>query len=368
MIRAAIKAVLRTLACLAFWLLAASSALAQPDARLTGRITDDSGAALPGVTVTIAAPVLPAPVSMVSDAVGRYDSPPLPAGSYTITFELSGFEPRQHAGIELRAGAVYILDRDLSVATVKESVEVIGTAPLPATAPPRFVAPPRPQIQPVPKEVLASVCGPNEPAAEDRTIGTIIAHRDESDRTLLGDGDLLVLDAGDELVATGDNYVVRRRFKIGDKSLPAKLASFGEQTAGLIQIVEATPEASVAVVVYACGEFYVGDSIEPFDALPMLSVLDAGTPQFDDPARIVFGEHGQEMAAPHQSMVIDRGADQGVRRGQRLTIFRRPKRGRGPRSLVGNAIVVAVRPNSATIRLERASDAVNVGDLVALHR
>jgi hypothetical protein len=74
------------------------------------------------------------------------------------------------------------------------------------------------------------------------------------------------------------------------------------------------------------------------------------------------------MAAPKQLMVIDRGALHGAARGQRLTIFRRVQGERGPVSTIADAVVIAVREHSATIRIERSSDAVSVGDLVALHR
>jgi hypothetical protein len=37
-------------------------------------------------------------------------------------------------------------------------------------------------------------------------------------------------------------------------------------------------------------------------------------------------------------------------------------------SRIADGIVVAVRENSATIRIERSTDAVTVGDLVALYR
>jgi hypothetical protein len=62
-------------------------------------------------------------------------------------------------------------------------------------------------------------------------------------------------------------------------------------------------------------------------------------------------------------MVIDRGSEHGVRVGQRVTLFRR----RGARSpdIVGDAIVVAIRSDSATIRVERVSDTISSGDLAA---
>jgi hypothetical protein len=337
--------------------------------RLTGRVADASGAALPGVTVTISSDMLRQPVVVITDEVGRYNSPPLPAGRYLVSFELSGFEPYSRPGVEVRAGEVVVLDRQLVVGAVTENVEVVAAAPPPPVPFPPFEAPPPPKIMPVPTEALASVCGPGQPSAENLTLGSIVGHRDEKARTVFGVRDILLLDIGADFGATvGQNYVVRRRFRVGDRSAPPSQASFGEQTAALVQVVETSAAMSTAVVVYTCGELYAGDSIEPFEPLPLLSARLSGAPRFDEPARIIFGDHGQAMGAPKQLMVIDRGTADGAARGQRLTVFRRLQGDRGPVSTVADAVVVAVREHSATIRIERSSDAVSIGDLVALHR
>jgi hypothetical protein len=286
-----------------------------------------------------------------------------------VSFELTGFEPQTRERVALRDGEVVILDRQLVVGAVTESVEVIAAAPPPPVPFPRFEPPPPLETQPVPKDLLASVCGPGRPEADSLALGTVLGHRDHKTRNIFGTSDVLVLDIGADFGATvGQNYVVRRRFRVGDKHVPLAQASFGEQTAGLIQVVQTTPEHSIAVVVYACGELYAGDTIEAFDPLPMLSAQASGTPQFDEPAHIIFGQHGQVMGAPKQLMVIDRGSADGTLRGQRLTVFRRIMGERGPVSRIADGVVVAVREHSATIRLERASDAVTVGDMVALYR
>lgn len=344
--------------------------LAQPEQpRLTGRVADGSGGALPGATVTIVSTQIGEPVVVITDEVGRYLSPPLAPGTYTVVFELSGFETRARPGVELRAGEIVSLDGTQAVAGVSETVQVVGEAPPPPSPPPHFEAPKRPDTIPVPREVLASVCGPGQPGAFTLTVGRILGHRDDKNRTLFGSGDILVLDSGtDSGVSSGQNYVVRRRFRVSDKHVPAKQASFGVQTAGLIQVVQTTPGHSIAVVVYACGELLAGDTVEPFDPMPMWTTFEAGTPEFDAPAHIIFGEHGRLMGAPKQLMVIDRGSAHGTERGQRVTIFRRPQGSRGPVSTVADAVVIAVRSDSSTIRIERASDAVLIGDMVAFHR
>lgn len=341
--------------------------------RLTGRVTDASGAALPGVTVTLSSTRHPGSFTAITDGTGQYTFPALPPDTYAARFDLEGFEAHTTPSVRLDPGEVTILDRQLDLAALAETVEVVGQEPPPPPPPPPPAPLPplraTPEVQPVPREALASVCGPGQPADFSEPLGHIAAHRDDPGRQLYGTGDVLVLDIGAEQgVSVGQNYVVRRRFRVGDKSLPLKHASFGELTAGLVQVVDAGPAMSTAVVVYACGEFLAGDAVEPFDAMPMWTALASGTPHFDEPAKIILGDEGQVTAGPRQLMVIDYGAMQGAQRGQRLTIFRRSLGDNGPVSTIGDAVIVAVRVDSATIRIERANDAVTVGDMVALHR
>jgi hypothetical protein len=67
-------------------------------------------------------------------------------------------------------------------------------------------------------------------------------------------------------------------------------------------------------------------------------------------------------------MVIDQGRQDRIRVGQRLTLFRRRAWESARPDIVGDAIVVAVRSNSATIRVERANDVVSSGDWAAPQR
>ena len=371
-------AIARTLALVATLSVLAPAVEGQEQqSRFTGRITDGSGGALPGVTITITAPRLSRTVTIVTDGAGRYLTPALPSDTYTLTFVLAGFETRTSAGVVVKPGEVVIVDQQMGLASLAETVEVVAPAP-PPPPPPRPPAPPpapaielpkRAQPRPVPKELLASVCGPEQAAGPSLALGHIVAHRDDAKRQLYGNGDALVINVGTNLgVAMGQNYVVRRRFRVGDKDVPLKLATFGEQTAGLIQVVETGPENSTAVVVYLCGELYAGDLVEAFDALPLVITHGTGVAQFDEPARIVFGEHGQIMGSPGRLMVIDKGLTWGARRGRQITIFRRSLGGEGAITSIGSAVIVSVNADTSTIRIERAIDAIAVGDSVALHR
>jgi len=136
----------------------------------------------------------------------------------------------------------------------------------------------------------------------------------------------------------------------------------GEHSAGLVQIVGASERSSIAVVVYACDDFRAGDFLARFSPEPVRAAEPEGAPNFDNAARILFGDEGQILGAPRRLMVIDRGSGQGLRVGQRLTLFRR--RGGRP-DVVGDAVVVAIRSDSATIRVDRVSDTISSGDMAA---
>lgn len=352
----------------------AAIAAAQTDrARVMGMVTDGSGGALPGVTVTLRMGQM-RPLSVVTDGAGRYLTAWLAPGTYNITFVLSGFESRTVNNVQLGAAQTVVLDQQLPLASLTETVEVTAPAPLPPPpppppAPPVRLIPPRPQAKPVDKELLASVCGPRQSLDYSIAIGRVVSHRDDPRRQLLGPGDLLRIDAGEtQGVAAGQNLVVRRRFRTGDLNAAKKLQTFGEQAAGLVQIMETHGASSVAMVVYACGEIVAGDTVEPYVPQPAFFAVGAGTPRFDEPARITFGEHGQAVSAAGQMMVIDRGIMQGVQRGQRLTIFRRSAGIEGSNITIGEGVIVAVRADSATMKIDRTTDAVTVGDMVALHR
>src|SRR5262245_26314693 len=62
-------------------------------ASLVGKVTDESGAGVPGVTVTATSPALQVPqVTAVTGPEGDYRILELPPGTYKITFELTGFQ------------------------------------------------------------------------------------------------------------------------------------------------------------------------------------------------------------------------------------------------------------------------------------
>ena len=95
------------------WLLMIGLAIAMADAagaaqggvaELRGRVVDESGAALPGATITLIHRESGAVRTTVGSETGAFVVPALPVGSYSIRVELSGFSTLTQENVRLAVG------------------------------------------------------------------------------------------------------------------------------------------------------------------------------------------------------------------------------------------------------------------------
>jgi len=100
-------------------------------ASLTGTIKDSTGAVLPGVTVNVSSPSMVGGVqTSVSDSQGIYRFPALRPGVYSMETTLSGFKSVRRSDITLPLGTTVTIDVALAVASVSETVQVMGESPV----------------------------------------------------------------------------------------------------------------------------------------------------------------------------------------------------------------------------------------------
>jgi hypothetical protein len=110
------------------------SAAAQSEtASAIGTIRDAQGGAMPGVSLTLRNVDMGLARQSTTSDEGRYWLAGLPAGRYELTAERAGFRTVVRAGITLTLGAEAVLDVDLSVAGVGETITVAADAPVVAT-------------------------------------------------------------------------------------------------------------------------------------------------------------------------------------------------------------------------------------------
>ncbi|CAN5680262.1 TonB-dependent receptor [soil metagenome] len=117
-------------------LLAAILGLSSPvsaqvrQAEVAGTVTDESGAVLPGVTVTATHVETRQVRTTVTDSGGRYLLTALPVGVYEVRAELPGFRAMLFSDYRLQIGDSARLDVRMAVATLEEAITVSGAAPL----------------------------------------------------------------------------------------------------------------------------------------------------------------------------------------------------------------------------------------------
>ncbi|HSF18892.1 MAG TPA: TonB-dependent receptor [Vicinamibacteria bacterium] len=112
-------------------LVAANFLAAQTTGSIDGKVTDDTGAVLPGATVTLTSEaLLGGSRTAVTNNLGSYRFPSLSIGIYSVQAELQGFETIRIDNVDVSLGQTSTVDFVLGVASVTETVTVVGESPI----------------------------------------------------------------------------------------------------------------------------------------------------------------------------------------------------------------------------------------------
>lgn len=104
-------------------------------ATLIGTVSDESGAALPGVSITATNNATGFNRTVVTSSDGGYRFPSLPVGTYTVVADLTGFAAVTMQNVVLNVATERELNVTLKQAAVRESITVTADAPLIETTP-----------------------------------------------------------------------------------------------------------------------------------------------------------------------------------------------------------------------------------------
>jgi hypothetical protein len=218
----------------------------------------------------------------------------------------------------------------------------------------------------------AAACAPVPAAIVPGDAPRVAGVQDTVPRKLFGPRDLLILDGG-----AGQGLQLDQRFFI--RRLPTASIRHGEgrdvrgaSTVGWVRIVAVTSATAIGLVEYACDGIVPGDVLMPYaepQLPPGVADTDArGELDFAAAGRVLFGDNERVTGADGDFLVTDLGADDGMRPGVRLAIYRDVGVEGVPLSAVGEAIVVSVEDATSLIRLTRLRDVVAAGDLLVPRR
>ncbi|MFM8532343.1 MAG: carboxypeptidase regulatory-like domain-containing protein [Acidimicrobiia bacterium] len=124
---------LRTITAFLLSVVIGTAAFAQSTAingNIEGRVKDEQGSLLPGVTVTVTNIDTGDSRVVVTNESGVYRAPLLSLGTYRVAAELQGFKKFEQTGVSLRAGQTAVIDVSLSVGALAETITVTADAPV----------------------------------------------------------------------------------------------------------------------------------------------------------------------------------------------------------------------------------------------
>ena len=99
-------------------------------ATITGKVTDATGAAIPGARVTATSVERGTVYPTTTNSEGFYNLANLPVGTYNLKIENQGFQTATQSNIVLQLNQVARIDVPMQVGNVSTSVEVTGQAPV----------------------------------------------------------------------------------------------------------------------------------------------------------------------------------------------------------------------------------------------
>jgi outer membrane receptor protein involved in Fe transport len=109
---------------------AATSPAQSVTGSIQGTVVDQSGGALPGVTVTVTNTATGATRVSTTDSTGTFRAELLPVGTYDLSSDLSGFTSQKQAGMDVTVGATVTLRIEMRVSGVAEAITVTAATPI----------------------------------------------------------------------------------------------------------------------------------------------------------------------------------------------------------------------------------------------
>src|SRR6187455_2990515 len=111
-------------------LLTVSARAQQGTSEISGRVTDEQGAVLPGVSILVTNEATGVFREITSSPEGTYYASQLVPGRYKIAAKLAGFRSLERSGLVLQVGNTLTINLTLPIGSVEENVTVTAQSPL----------------------------------------------------------------------------------------------------------------------------------------------------------------------------------------------------------------------------------------------
>ncbi|HEK85575.1 MAG: hypothetical protein ACPLZD_00465 [Candidatus Saccharicenans sp.] len=191
----------------------------------------------------------------------------------------------------------------------------------------------------------------------------IIGSEREDERAMMVDSDTFYINKGKE-----DGLDVGQMFLALQIENPIAKLGYLAQKKGKVRIIRLEDHVGVVKIEKSCGDIQVGNYLIPFEEKETVIGKDLGynnnlKPGESLTGQVIYLDTDFNIAATGHWALINVGAEQGLKVGQQMTIFRQ-KKPNYPREAIGNLVVIDTQKKTATVRVLSCREAVEKGDIV----
>lgn len=204
--------------------------------------------------------------------------------------------------------------------------------------------------------------------------GAIVSAEKEKNQTFFMLGDIVYLDIGerDGLAAGMEFTIVRPQQAVNKWGSVTDVVGRVYQTPGRLRVICAQERSAIAEISYSCMDVQVGDSIMPFEPIPVplvrrtqiMTMCD--TPNGKVIGHIVETRLGETPVGKDSLVYLDLGEADGLNPGDFLTVYRASGRAEGVRTILGEASILTTRRRTSVAIITLMADTMGVGDSVEI--
>jgi hypothetical protein len=208
---------------------------------------------------------------------------------------------------------------------------------------------------------------------EDESL-KLVGSEDGATKVAFGDRDVLYLNKGTNAgVKAGDVYTLHHATYTVKHPETARSIGLKIETTGWVRVILVQENAATVVVEQACMDIHLGDYLKTFERVQVPLVTEHPRPtRLTPPSGKVVGtvvdmQDDATIAGDRQLLTLNLGTANGITPGSLFVLYKVmypsvPT----PRIVLGEAVAVAVRERTATVRIMNSNDAVMPGDKAEL--
>ena len=223
-------------------------------------------------------------------------------------------------------------------------------------------------------EETALQCAPYVVDGHEDDSLKVIGSEDGATKIAFADRDILYLNKGTNAgVKAGDVYTLQHAAYEVKHPETGRGIGLKIETTGWVRVILVQENTATVVVEQACADIHLGDYLKTFEKVQVPLITEHARPtRLTPPSGKVVGtvvdmQDDATIAGDRQLVILNLGTANGITPGSLFVVYKVmypsvPT----PRIVLGEAVVVAVRERTATVRIINSNDAVMPGDKAEL--